>query len=351
MAEIVCPHCHFPLPATGAFCPGCGSFVGSGDAADIHQRAVHARSRPSAPSTELSPGSPVEEPVVAAQQAASPASNGDEPPAMPAASRRPVRRRSADPYPSDTTLGRPDDERRSVPDPSPDDRSPRRGRAPRGAALSGAAERTRARCVAIAQRTAGAGHRLGLMPVVVGLVVAALLVSGGVYYLSGDAGDVKRSQQPDPVRLVALGKPDATCAARASVNASGEKVMFGPRHLVDGKTATAWRCAGDGSKQKVTFTLPRRVRVTKLALVPGWATKDEKSKANRFAENGAPTAVTWRLAGHRVEQRIGKPEPTWSSVRPKSPVSAREITLTIDSIRKGNRRDMVAVSEVRVYGH
>ncbi|MGH3099262.1 MAG: NADase-type glycan-binding domain-containing protein [Streptosporangiales bacterium] len=346
MAEIVCPHCHLVLPPAGAFCPGCGSFVGSSDAADIHERAVEAWSTKVPSVTEVAPAPPPEEPV--------PAWTG--PPVEPdgddeaIAPRRPVPRRSADPYPSDTALGRPNAEHSPAPEPKSRDRHQREERPRRKARVAAGVTRARAGGVALSHRVARGVRRLGPMPVVVALVVAALLVSGGVFYLSGHPRDPGRRPHTDPVHVLTLGTPDATCAAPASVNASGEKVTFGPRHLVDGKTTTAWRCAGDGSKQKVTFALPRRMQVTKLAVVPGWATQDEKSKANRFAENGAPTAVTWHLAGHRVKQRIGHSKPTWSSVRPKTPVSTRRVTLTIDSVRPGNRRDMVAVSEVRVYG-
>lgn len=347
MAEIVCPHCHFALPPAGAFCPGCGSFVGSSDAADIHERAVQARSPRTASVSDVTPApAPEEEPVcVPVGQPVAPTDDDEPIPPRPL-----VRPRPADPYPSDTALGRPDAERSPAEEPRSRDRRQREERPRRKAGVAAGVTRARAGGAALSHRTARGVRGLGPMPVVVALVVAALLVSGGVYYLSGHPRDPVDRPHTDPVHVLTPGKPEATCAAAASVNASGEKVTFGPGHLIDGKTTTAWRCAGDGSRQEVTFALPRRMQVTKLALVPGWATKDKKSKANRFAENGAPTAVTWHLAGHRVKQRIGHPKPTWFSVRPKSPLSTRRITLTIEQVRAGNRRDMVAVSEVRVYG-
>lgn len=141
-----------------------------------------------------------------------------------------------------------------------------------------------------------------------------------------------------------------SCAAKPSVTAGGDKVTFGAGHLVDGKTRTAWRCSGDGSEQRVTLRFDRRVEVTKVALVPGWATKDKTSKADRFEENGAPTAVTWRFDDSSVRQKIAEPRPEWAGLTLKAPVTSETVTLTIDSIRKGNRKAMVAVSEVRVYG-
>ncbi|MGH3503256.1 MAG: discoidin domain-containing protein [Nocardioidaceae bacterium] len=203
--------------------------------------------------------------------------------------------------------------------------------------------------MSLPSRTDRLARRLGALPVTVGLVVVALLASGAVVYLSGAprADDHRRAR---PVHALTPTAYKVSCAAKPSVNAAGHRVTFGAAHLFDGKRSTAWRCAGNGHGQQVTITFARPVQVTSLALVPGWARTDPTNGANRFAENGAPRTVTWSLDGRTVRQHIGKPKPTWFSTSVRPAAHARTIVLAIDRIRKGNRRAMVAISEIRVRG-
>ncbi|MBO0830092.1 MAG: hypothetical protein J2P24_20150, partial [Streptosporangiales bacterium] len=252
-----------------------------------------------------------------------------------------------DPYPSDTELG---------------DREPRRRRGPRPSRTSDGGRRPSALARAIVwlgglpARTRALVRRLGPMPVTVAIVVLALLASGGLLY---SVGAFRRHTAPErrperhavaAVRVLAPSKYSASCSAPASVDSAGHPVTFGAGHLVDGKTSTAWRCPGDGRKQRVTLTFAKPVQVTRLALVPGWAARDRTSKANRFAENGAPTAVTWYVGTTPVKQSLGTPHPRWATQQLRTPLTSRTVTLTIDDVRKGDRRAMVAVSEIRVYG-
>jgi hypothetical protein len=250
-----------------------------------------------------------------------------------------------DPYPSDTELAPTERRRRrtSPPRPSGEDEGPSR------------LARAIVRLVRLPARTRASARRLGPMPVIVAVVVLALLASGGLLYSVGafdrhPASGQQTGHRAAAVHALTPATYSASCSASASVDSSGNRVTFGAGHLVDGKTSTAWRCVGDGRDQHVTLTFAKPVQVTQLALVPGWATKDRTSKANRFAENGAPTVVTWYVGTTPVEQRLGKPRPRWAVQRLHTPITSRTVTLTIDAVRKGNLRATVAVSEIRVYG-
>lgn len=312
MAEIVCPHCHSSVPRDGAFCAGCGSYVGSGDPERVHAYATTAER-----DAQFDPELPAElgllvEPPAAVHRPdpprSRPGTNGDPPWRERAYGDPPARRRRRVPLPRLGSLG------------------------------------------SLARRARCGARRLGALPVGVGVVVLGLLASGGVLYgLGAFAGDAGAKRATVPPRLVTPAKVSVSCAAPPSVDGAGDKVTFGRRHLVDGDTATAWRCFGTGHGQRATLRFDRPVRVTRLALVPGWATRDAASGANRFTQNGAPRTVTWILGGRHVPQRLGKPRPGWSSVDLAAPVTVRKVTLRVGDVRNGRSRNTVAVSEIRVY--
>lgn len=362
MAEIVCPHCHATVPRDGAFCPRCRSFIGSGVAAEGAPRRTaepaavtgrraesvaeeSAAESVSVSSTDTATGhTEVRDVVEEAVRTSMAARRGgrialdDEP--------------DDDPYPSDSAVAR---RRRPSTPGAPRSRRPAGNAGTRQTGTDGDTPplaRFVAWVLAVPGRVRATTRRLGALPVVVLVVVLALLASGGLLSAVG-AFDRRPDTKPvakNPVRVLAPASFKASCAAGPSTTAAGKKVTFGAKHLVDGETTTGWRCAGDGSKQQVTFSFAKPVEVTKVALVPGWATKDPTSKANRFAENGAPTAVAWRFDKSSVKQRIGKPKPAWATMTLDAPVTTHRVTMSIDTVRKGERKATVAVSEIRIYG-
>ncbi|HEX6446865.1 MAG TPA: zinc ribbon domain-containing protein [Streptosporangiales bacterium] len=349
MAEIVCPHCHASVPRDGAFCPQCRSFIGrsaggeyepavavaaAGEADAVQESGARAGAARAAVAKDL-----FEEAVRSSMAASGPTRERARDRAAEAEDDGP------DPYPSDTELAPPGERRRRRTAP----RLPETGERP------GALARAIVWLVRLPARTRTSARRLGPMPVTVAVVVLALLASGGLLYSVGafdrqPASGQRSGQHAAAVHALTPATYRVSCSAPPSVDSAGNRVTFGAGHLVDGRTTTAWRCAGDGHSQRVTLTFARPVRVSRLALVPGWATKDRTSKANRFAENGAPTVVTWYVGTTPVKQRLGKPHPRWAVQRLQTPITSRTVTLTIDAVRKGNLRATVAVSEVRVYG-
>lgn len=335
MAEIVCPHCHATVPRDAAFCPGCRSLIGTGGGGSKEQLLVPA-GKAAAEGPDTTAKDVVEEAVRASMAAPKPAtgqrsqSGGTDP---------------VDPYPTDE---RP---RRAAPRPQ----APRAKAEPAasGDGAGTALARAVAFLVAVPGTVKATARQLGALPVAVLIVVFALLGSGGLLYSVGafESRSAAEPRQVGKAQLLTPASHEVTCAAKASVTAAGKRVTFGAKHLFDGDPKTAWRCAGDGSKQRVTLSFGKPVRVSKLALVPGWATKDPTSHADRFRENGAPTAVTWRFDKTAQRQRIGTPKPSWATVRVDPTVRTTSVTLVIDAVRKGERRAMVAVSEMRVHGY
>lgn len=352
MAEIVCPHCHASVPQDGAFCPQCRSFIGRAAADEEYEPAVAvavagtgeddiaavSSSRPGAARAAVAKD--LFEEAVRSSMATSTRTRGRTVPDEPDEPDDD----EPDPYPSDTELTA---------------RKRRRGRTPTPR-VSGEGQEPSALARAIVwlaglpARTRTLARKLGPMPVTVAIVVLALLASGGLLYsvgaFDGHATGQRPARHAAAVHVLTPSTYSASCSAPASVDSAGNRVTFGAGHLVDGKTSTAWRCPGDGHKQRVTLTFAKPVQVTQVALVPGWATKDRTSKANRFAENGAPKVVTWYVGTTPVKQRLGTPQPRWAVQKMRTPITSRTVTLTIDDVRKGNRRAMVAVSEIRVYG-
>lgn len=330
MAEIVCPHCHTAVPRDAGFCPGCRSLIGKGGITE--DALVPARSAPQAANDTAR--DVVEEAVRSSMarpktRTASTAGTGaDEP---------------VDPYPTDEQPRRSTTRREPVkrrPQPATDETE------------RSVLARVVAFFVTVPHTLRSASRKLGALPVTVLVVVCALLGSGGLLYSVGAFDQAAMgSNKPAAAKVLVPVAHEASCAAPPSVTSAGKKVTFGAGHLLDGKTKTAWRCAGDGSKQRVRLSFGEPVRVSKLALVPGWATKDPTSRADRFKENGAPTAVRWRFDDSVQRQRIGKPKPAWATVRLDPTVRTKSVTLLIDSVREGERRAMVAVSEIRVHGY
>ncbi|MBO0891633.1 MAG: zinc ribbon domain-containing protein, partial [Acidothermales bacterium] len=256
MAEIVCPHCHASVPRNGAFCPQCHSFIGRAADGEYEPAASVATSRgagtgSSSRAARAAVAKDLFEEAVRSSMSASAAAR-ERKAAEPDED-------GGDPYPSDTELG---------------DREPRRRRGPRPSRTSDGGRRPSALARAIVwlgglpARTRALVRRLGPMPVTVAIVVLALLASGGLLY---SVGAFRRHTAPErrperhavaAVRVLAPSKYSASCSAPASVDSAGHPVTFGAGHLVDGKTSTAWRCPGDGRKQRVTLTFAKPVQVT-----------------------------------------------------------------------------------------
>ena len=157
------------------------------------------------------------------------------------------------------------------------------------------------------------------VPLVVGVVgIVAVLVVLGVAAASAlrpvtAAGTVSQTgSAPAPVArprttpvLAAAPSATAACVSAPSKDGAGVAVTYNPGEVLDGRTDTAWRCDGDGVGQQLRVDLGRRVTVTGIGIVPGYAKTDPADGADRYAQNRRISRVRYTFDdGTSVEQQL-----------------------------------------------
>jgi hypothetical protein len=239
------------------------------------------------------------------------------------------------------------------------------------------------------EREAGAasGHGIGewrsapwFLPVVVG-VAAVLLVGAayglGVVFSSDEEPGAATPSAAHPTSSAAPGEQPATpsdrepttapnawdgavtpvtasavsadCTAPASNDSAGDRITYDPENVVDGRTATAWRCPGTAVGEKLTLRLGGDLDIAEVALVPGYAKTDPESGVDRYAENNRITRVRWTFGdGDSFVQRLD-PDPSLREMQALRipPTTADTVTLEILSVKRGPR-NTTAISEVEL---
>jgi hypothetical protein len=89
----------------------------------------------------------------------------------------------------------------------------------------------------------------------------------------------------------------ASSTAPDSTDDGGNTVTFAPEQLVDGDTTTAWRVAGSGVGEYVTFSWNSPQHLRQVSLIGGYAKQDLASGTDRFAENRRLEQVTLLFDG------------------------------------------------------
>ena len=216
---------------------------------------------------------------------------------------------------------------------------------------------------------AGGGHGLaGLATAALGLLLVGLLhLPGGpagdgdrlAFHLTPPAGATPAPPETtpppttappsdrEPVRLRPA-EVEASATARPSVDGAGQPVTFEAANLVDGRPDTAWRAAGDGVGQTLTFRFDRAVHVNAIGLLPGYAKVDPVSGTDRFPQNRRVTTASYHLDGSPpVAVRFSDtPDLQWLEVGAETTAVVVEITGTTEAAE----RDYTAVSEVQITG-
>jgi hypothetical protein len=151
-------------------------------------------------------------------------------------------------------------------------------------------------------------------------------------------------------KVARLGDVHATvgCTSPPGVDSGGAKVSYDAGNLTDGVAATTWRCDGPATGQKITLDLGKAVPVGQVGLIPGYAKTDEKSKADRFAENNRITRVRWTIGETDVVQRMSGAADDRSLQLIRVPrTSTDTVVLQILAVRKGPR-NTTAISEIQL---
>lgn len=148
-----------------------------------------------------------------------------------------------------------------------------------------------------------------------------------------------------PIAPTAL---DASGTERDLPDSCGQPVNYAVGNIVDGNLATAWRVPGPGTGATVTFTLPGKVRLTEIGLVPGYAKVDLCSNFDRFTQMRRIVAVTWHFDDEVSLPQTFKDRPELQTM-PVDVVTST-VTLEIRQTTGAPQLDATAVSEVRLVG-
>ncbi|HZD00501.1 MAG TPA: hypothetical protein VFA46_10030 [Actinomycetes bacterium] len=211
---------------------------------------------------------------------------------------------------------------------------------------------------------AGGGHGLaGLVTGGLGLLLAALLAIPGV--AAGAAGldlrwnapagaepappdaEPQPEPRPQPTQLDPVGV-EASATAGPSRDGSGSPVTFEAENVIDGKAATAWRVKGDGVGHMLTFGFDRKVHLSAIGLVPGYAKVDAVSGVNRFWQNRRVSTATYAFdGGDTVDVRFSDAaDLQWLDVD----ADTTSVVVRITGSTEATERDYTAISEVRFVG-
>jgi hypothetical protein len=189
-------------------------------------------------------------------------------------------------------------------------------------------------------RDAGAAHGLASLVVSgLGLLVAVLLaIPGGI-----------AEAQPQPTRLHS-DHVEASATAGPSVEGDlRSPVTYEAEHVIDGKANTAWRVGGDGIGQTLTFRFNRKVHLSKIGLIPGYAKTDPFNGANRFWENRRVSTGTYTFDnGASVDVRF-RDTPDMQRFDVNADTTSVELKITGSTPEK-TKRDFTAISEVEFDG-
>ncbi|MDQ1423447.1 MAG: hypothetical protein QOD72_945 [Acidimicrobiaceae bacterium] len=218
-------------------------------------------------------------------------------------------------------------------------------------------------------------RRVVRIGVLAGLAVVLVVGAGNLFAAARDHGDAvaaHRSEQratvgttttagqatvrtivevattvPTPAPIVPT-LVQASAQAPSGRDACGQAISYDAAFTVDTNAATAWRTKGDGSGQRLDFTLPAASRVLQVGLIPGYAKVDACNGADRFLQYRRILSVRWTFDGQNpVDQDLSeKPQMQMKGVD----VTATHVSLEILRVTGGPQLDWTAISDVTIAG-
>jgi hypothetical protein len=213
------------------------------------------------------------------------------------------------------------------------------------------------------------------MGVFAALAVALVVGAGNLFAAARDHGDAvaaHRAEQraeigttttagPSTVRTVVettTTVPSPTPVVPTQVQASaqaisgrdgcGQPITYDAAYTIDGNAATAWRTKGDGTGQRLVFTLPAATRVLQVGLIPGYAKVDACNSANRFLQYRRILAVRWTFDGQNALDQHLSEKPSMQMVGVDA--TGTHVTLEILQVTNGPQLDWTAISDVTITG-
>lgn len=139
------------------------------------------------------------------------------------------------------------------------------------------------------------------------------------------------------------------------VDTAGRPTTYDASNMLDGDDGTAWRMAGDGTGQVLSFTFPQPVRLTSVGLVNGYAKSGQEGDRTLdwYQGNRRILAVDWILDdGTTIHQdlretREMQTEPVTGLVTTSVQLKLVEVS---DPGAPPARRDKTSISEVSFAG-
>ena len=159
-----------------------------------------------------------------------------------------------------------------------------------------------------------------------------------------------------PPAPLAIALAEATCTAPDSTDSRGNRVSFVATNTIDGDASTAWRCAGNGSGQSLTFTLAAPATVTQLGAIPGFAAVDPFNGDDRFVENRRVVSARWSCLAPGGVQTASATQ-TFADDRQMQVTAVNGFTgcaairFEVTGSTPAGRRDFTAVSDVLIGGN
>jgi hypothetical protein len=146
----------------------------------------------------------------------------------------------------------------------------------------------------------------------------------------------------------------ASCVRPPGRDAGGDVSSYGPELALDGRPETAWRCNGDGARERFTVDFAEPVVLTAFGIIPGFAKTDPYDGTDRFAQNDRLSAVTLTFDADApvILHLDTSPVNRQMQAFRISSVVTRQVVITIDASEPGSLQgsqppiDAVAISEV-----
>lgn len=158
-----------------------------------------------------------------------------------------------------------------------------------------------------------------------------------------------------PVDLTRSVQVVAPPAAPPTTDLDGTLVSYGPRRMLDGDPATAWRTTGDATGQTVSFSLPSATTVRRVGLINGYAKQVDSDTGivDWYPNNRRITAVEWVFDDGTVvpQDLVEKPKLQRLTIEPETTTSIQLRVLSVTAPGAGPLgRDYTVVSEVLIAG-
>jgi F5/8 type C domain len=143
----------------------------------------------------------------------------------------------------------------------------------------------------------------------------------------------------------------ASCHSSPGHDAARKEFTYEPEKAIDGLSDTAWRCDGDGVGQWLRIDFRRKVTLTSIGIIPGFAKTDPTDRTDRYAQNRRISAVRYTFDDGSTFQKTFDTSASVRSVQtiPLPGVSTSQVTITILSSEPEEVPfNQVAISEIVV---